>query len=330
MKGLKLFQRYVFILFLIECGFSVTLKATVGVSINVLNKDGIIRIGEPLNLHFSVELEQPIVAGSRDPFHGCYCEINNVSEDTNSVTRLLIPSSFTVEDTEGLKYGRNFTIFYDHYRKRPVFDRVGEYSIKFPFERNVSSQTTVRVKEALPLDKEVMLLLSDPADYFFLEFGGYENEQEKTEIIVQLQKVADQHGETLLGKWTAARLGIEEYKEIEKKHRLGVKFVDKYRNGLINEPLVEQSHNHLNKALELPDEFPIREEALDNIIRIALFKGNNNKALFYANELIQKYPNGEFGRKVSVAKLQDEIAKLEARMAELAQERREKVDNKVE
>jgi len=297
MKGSKSFQKYIFILFLIGCICPVTIKAGAKIGIEVLDKDGIISIGEPLNVHLSVEFEQPVVAGSLNPFHGIYCEINNVNSDTDSVTILKIPSSFMVEDRQGLKYGQNFTILYDHFRRRLVFDQHGEYNIKFSFTRNVSSQTKISVEKGLPLDEKAISLLSDPNDYFFLEFGEHEYPEKKPERISHLKHVVEQCEGTLIAKWASARLGIEEAKELEEKYPDGENFLAQYRQGKIKEPLVDQAQSHLSKAYHLPDEFPIRSEVLTRLSRTEYVGGDYKKAISLLEELATKYPESEDGRK---------------------------------
>jgi len=315
MKGSKSFQKCIFILFLIGCIFTVTVQGAVKVGIEVLDEDGVIRIGEPLNVHVSVELEQPVVAGSLNPFHDSYCEINNVSKDANSVTILKIPSSFMVEDPQGLKYGQSFTIFYDHFKKRIVFDQVGEYIIKFPFTRSVSSQTKIKVEKASPLNEKAISLLSDPNDYYYLEFGRHEDSGKRSERISHLRQVIKQCGDTLLVKWAAARLGIEQTEELKNKYVDGHNFLAEYGQKRVIDPLLDQAQMHLGKAYQLPDEFPIRENVLMNLVTTELINKNYGKSLSLIEELSSKYPHGEYGRKAP--KLKEEFLELQKR--ELAQ-----------
>ena len=303
-----------------------------------------IRVGEPLIIKMAYKWEKPLISSitnevSKYSPHSAHLIVKKGEEEKSMPLKSCVrPSSLQLQGTEGIEYSAHFVFFYDCYNGGLIFNEPGTYTIRMKGYTKVSNSLDITVEAPTELEQKVLSFLPsdpcDPWDYLLLTSGSFEDYKDMPglpERISRLRNLADQCGETLLGKWAAARLGIEEYEEVGKKHQsLGERFVDRYRNGLIYEPLVEQSYTHLNKSLELPDEFQIREEALYNIIGIELIKGNYNKALSHANELSQKYPKGQFGRNVSVAELQEQIAYIEARMAKFARERREKVDNKVE
>jgi hypothetical protein len=52
----------------------------------------------------------------------------------------------------------------------------------------------------------------------------------------------------------------------------------------------------------LPDELPIREEVLKELSIAEFVKGNHEKAFLLLDELGNKYPKGEHGRKASKGK----------------------------
>jgi hypothetical protein len=141
-----------------------------------------------------------------------------------------------------------------------------------------------------------------------LEFGSQEDPERRPDRISTLKKLVEQCGDTLLGKWAAARLGIEETNELEKKYPDGLKLLDQYREGKTVEPLVEQAHSYLSTAYKLPDEFPVRERILYELPKAELIKGNYKKALSLLDELGKKYPNGEYGKRSDNAK--EELKKL--------------------
>jgi tetratricopeptide (TPR) repeat protein len=304
-----------------------------------------IRVGEPFIIKMTYRWEKPLIS-SRTNEISQYCSHSaqlivkkGEEEKSMQLAPYIEPRILQLQGTEGIEYSAYFVFFYDFYNGGLIFNEPGTYTIRMKGFTKFSNSLDVIVKPPTELQqKGLSLLSSDPCapwDYILLTGAGtiqdYKEMPELSERITRIRKLADQCGETLLGKWAAAKLGIEEYEEVERQYdHLGERFVYMYRNGLIKEPLVEQSYNHLIKALVLPDEFLIREDALYNIIGIELIKGDYNKALSHAKELRQKYPKGKFGKRDSVANLQDEIGHIEASIEKYAQERREQVDNKVE
>jgi hypothetical protein len=121
----------------------------------------------------------------------------------------------------------------------------------------------------------------------------------------------------LLAKWAAARLGVEKAKELWKKYPSGEEFMAKYRRREIVEPLFENSYKYLREGLQLPDEVLTREEVLAKIISAEIVRGDYDKALAYASEMGEKYPQGRYGSRASGVKQEIEI--LEHRSDEVAQ-----------
>lgn len=287
-----------------------------------------IKVGEPLIVDLDHYYQQPQIYEWMEKIKTSISirdfrlEVLDVNDKAPPRTFGLMPIKLTLQGTEGLKYKGTFDVFFVD-TVGLVFDQPGTHNVCIltPSGKLSSNSLVIVVEPPSEAEEKALSFFTGLEDFVFLMGGIFKNET----TVSHLEQVVEQCRNTMLGKWSAARLGIEERKELAEKHPTE-KFISEYRAGLVREPLVEKARSHLVKALELPDEFPIRQEVLYHLIGIEILKGNNNTALYYANELSQKYPKGDFGKNVSVAKLQEEIVRLEARLAELAQQRREKLE----
>lgn len=300
--------------------------------IEISSKYTAIQVGEPLIFKLVYRYEEPLIKPATGKIkesllHHAYLKIEHHEGKFLTDGFPIFPMDLTLQDKQGLEYSGQFVFLHHPGEKRLLFPVTGTYTVTVSGSTKVSNPLKIAVEPTSVLENRALSLLSDRNDYFFLEYGEHEYENRRAERISHLKEVVEQCEGTLLAKWAAARLGIEEYEELETKHSLGERFTAKYRAGLIKEPLVENAHAHLVKALELPDEFPIRQEVLYHLIGIEIFKGNNDNAISYASELNEKYPKGEFGKKTSVAKLQDEIVRLQGRLEKLSQIERDKIED---
>ena len=90
----------------------------------------------------------------------------------------------------------------------------------------------------------------------------------------------------------------------------------KYRRREIVEPLFENSYKYLREGLQLPDEVLTREEVLAKIISAEIVRGDYDKALAYASEMGEKYPQGRYGSRAAEVEQQilehhrDEVAEI--------------------
>jgi hypothetical protein len=231
--------------------------------------------------------------------HGGYFEIS-VSEDGQNPLAILkaIPSSLLLLDAHGLKYGASFVLFYDHGSQKLLFDKPGTYWIRYFLSKTESYPIEVSVSESTAYIKDAISLLSDHRDYLLLELGiESEKHEEKIESILHLQQVVERFKDTLLAKWSAARVGLESFRDAEKertKLRREKKPIDK--------ELWDESAKYLRKGLELPDDFPIRQEVLYRLIEFEGKKENYSQSILYSDELTAKYPEGEYGKKASKGK----------------------------
>lgn len=308
----------VILLIVLFVGSEAVSKSTEVSEIQIMSKNKKLKVGEPLIVKLFVNLTSPNIQPDSNKaypnwVHGGFFKISIFGEDPNSSVMLkAFPISLPISDTEGLKYGASFTLFYDHGAKKLLFDKPGNYLIQFILSRtNSSNNIELSVNESTQYVKNAISLLSDPNDYLFLEFGLNFDEHEKLERVSHLQQVTEQFNDTLLAKMSAARLGLEYFKEFHKKHPSLEKFKAKREQGEVEEPLFEQAYIHLSKTLALPDEFPIREEVLYYMISTEIVRGDYQKALSYANEIGVKYPRGKYGKRAS--KIQAEILEFQGR-----------------
>ena len=57
-----------------------------------------------------------------------------------------------------------------------------------------------------------------------------------------------------------------------------------------------------DKGIDLPDEFPIREEVVYTLASIESVKGNRERAESLKDELVRKYPHGKFAARPIMGK----------------------------
>ncbi len=214
-------------------------------------------------------------------------------------------------DTVGLIYRANFVVFYNH-KQGLIFKEPGTYRVKLSGYDGLGAKApallTVTVKPTSPELARALSVLSEPSDYYFLEFGQYDDPADSMLRISHLEQVFERAGDTALGRWCSARLGLEYFKDFHKKHPSFEKFKTELQQSKVEEPLFNQAHAYLTKGASLIDEFPIREEVLYQLARTEGIKGNYKKALSLLDELGKKYCNGEYGKRSDSAK--EELQKL--------------------
>ena len=291
--------------------------------IKIIAEQENIKVGEPLIIKVTYKFEQPQFSNRAENFFtsiGPHATVQIKKDDEEILTQghHLGPGDLYLKDTEGLKYSGDFMFFYDFFNNKLIFDTPGVYTITVRRTRTTISNTlNITVEPATDVNKRALSLLSDPNDYFLLEFGETQDQNARREGLLHLKKVFEQSKDALLSKWAAARLGIEEIKELEAKYPSAEKFAVQYRQKKIDEPLVSEAHSHLTKALSLPDVFPSREEVLYRLISAEIMRGDYQKALSYTTEMGEKYPKGEYGQRAS--KIHAEISEFQSRDLEQSQ-----------
>ncbi len=287
--------------------------------IEISSRGKSIRVGDPLTLKLLYKFEQPQTSPhngqARKYFrHHAYLDIEHENGDFSTKGYKLFPIDLNLEDSLGLEYSKYFLCFYHPGENRFLFPIPGRYSVTVRGWRNRSEPLDISVEPASNSEQLAINLLSDPNDYRFLEYGSHEDPEKRPERVSHLKQVVEQCEGTLLAKWAAARLGIEEAKELEAKYPAGVEFTVQYRQKKIVEPLVRQAQLHLSKALSLPDEFPIRERVLYELPKTEFIRGNYKKAFSLLDELGAKYPKGKYGKRASSVK--EELKRLKERELE--------------
>ena len=312
--------------------------------------------------------------------------LNVRTDDMTEPKMVPLPPEFSeMIDANGLEYSVQFALLYDHladagmkmirgkhtyysiekseevieqpYGFPVIFNKPGVYFIQADaVYAAVSDELKITVELPTEAEKAALSLLASKENYFFLQIGGRDPGKKLSEKITPIQKIVDQCGNTFLGKWAAARIGVEEYEQtydkhqresidaeiavariemekygqIQKKYRPEFDFRSKYRKGQLKEPAFEHAYTHLKKALELPDDFPIRERVLKNLMDVELLKGNDAAALTYADEVRRKYPNSRLAKKVSIEAMEARIAKAEEKFKEFELAEQKKIEDMVD
>ena len=273
-----------------------------------LNSNNIsIRVGDPLILKLVYKYEEPLLKSTTREIiesirHHAYLTIEN-SEGHFLTNRFPIyPLDLTLKNNRGLEYGEQFVFFYHPGENRLIFPIPGTYTVTVTGYTVVSNPLSITVEPPSEPQRRALSLLSDPNDYFFLQYGEHEYPEKRPERISHLQQVVKQCEGTLLAKWAAARLGLEYFEDFHKKHPSFQTFKVKQQQGEIEEPLFDQAHKYLSTGTELSEEFPIREKVLYQLSRTEVIEGNYEKAFSLLDELATKYPHGEYGSRANNAK----------------------------
>ena len=249
-----------------------------------------------------------------------------VQQSETEETRLfrLWKTVFHLQGTKGLEYTGKVVLWCHVHEergkliKRMIFDKPGAYTFSVMDAKKRSSNTLDILMEPSDLGQKALSLLTDPKDIAFLIGGVYKS----PESVSRLEEVVNQCEGILLAKWAASRLGIEYFKEFQKKHPSFEKFKALRDKGKLKEPLFDQVRKYLSAGAELPDEFSVRENVVFKLFNMEFLDGNYEKAFSLLDELRTKYPDGEYGRKASG--LKEKLIELQKR--ELAQAPRPRVN----
>jgi hypothetical protein len=260
-----------------------------------------IKVGEPLVLYVTYNFEKPLIhskSGKVRPSLRYDNLLLKLEGKTNETSKLIyVPEIyFFLEDTQGLIYKGEVFIWYNPKELNLAFDSEGSYLISLLANEKLESNVlSIDVIAPLAEEKKAVSMLSNPDDFVFLLHGVCEREQ-KTERIAKLEQVIKQCEGTTLAKWSAGRLGLEYFKEFHKKNPSFVKFRYKKVKENLKDSLFDQADLYLNKAITLPDEFPIRAEVLDRLVTIEYIKGNYEKVNSLIDEAALKYPHSKLGK----------------------------------
>ena len=278
-----------------------------------ISSEDTIEIGEPLIVKLIADMKNlpdPNKIPASWSQEGLFKIFADKEKSNFPKTIKAIPRSLPLLDTDNLKYGGSFPLFYYLGHKELIFNEPGIYEIQFSYTRTQSSNVLrLIVHEPGQQHKKAISLLSDPNDYFFLELGNTHENYDKEKAISHLQEIVEKCEGTILADWSAARLGIEYFKEFQKKHPSIKKFKAKKQKDEVDSSLFDKAHIYLQKGSALPDEFPIHGEVLDNLMKTEYINNNYQKAIRLAEELESKYPHSKYGKRASRAK--KELRELE-------------------
>jgi len=206
-----------------------------------------------------------------------------------------------LQGTKGLEYTGKVVLWCHVHEERGkliksmIFDKPGAYTFSVMDAKKRSSNTLDILIVPSDLGRKALSLLTDPKDIAFLLGGVYKS----PESLSHLKEVVNQCEDTLLAKWCAARLGLEYVKEFQAKYSSSEKVKALVHKGLDEEPLFEMAHTYLTLGSVLSDDFPIRAEVLTGLARTKYVRGDCEKAVMLLEELAEKYPESEDGRKAS-------------------------------
>lgn len=213
-------------------------------------------------------------------------------------------STFNVRDKQGLEYTAYFIISYNRHKKNLVFSEPGAYKICVGCAGIFSNVIDLEVTSKAP---EENCALSDPNDYRFLMGANsnlFKDPDSYSKTIANLKNIIKRCPDSLLSKLAAARLGIENQRvdEIERSKARRERREPSW-------PLFKEANRYYREALKLPDDFPIRQKILNQLIEFEMLNKNFQLALSYATELGDKYPKGRYGKTAHSGK--EEIKKEE-------------------
>jgi len=260
--------------------------------------------GSPLILKMYLMLEKPYKSAYTGGISKIYrldglrLSVRNKDTGDDGVFIFRVPVNFQICDDKGMEYSKTEVILWDAYGEHKklnadvVFVKPDRYSIVLTRAKKIVSNTIEVVVEPSRSGEQALSILTDANDVCFL-IGGI---LRRPEGDTALKKVVAQAGDTTLGRWAAGRLGVTYFEEFRKKYPTLSKFRALYRTGEHEEPLFDEVCKYLNAAVELQDEFEIREQVVSNLVTGEWIKGNYERAFALLDELKSKYPGGKYGR----------------------------------
>jgi hypothetical protein len=286
--------------------------------VEISTKHEHIKVGEPLIIKATYRFEEPQVSKTNEFYQTMGSEsIIQIKRDEAGILTphyydSVGPGTLFLQDTQGLVYACDSLLFYNPYENRLIFDKPGIYVVTVRRTREIiSNPLYITVEPANDLNKRALSFLLDRNDYLFLEDGSNEDPNKRSVRIFRLRLVVEQCEGSIYAKWAAARLGLVYFEDFHKKHPSFIKFKAKLKKGKVKEPLFDKAHMYLATGAKLPDEFPIREKVLYQLVRTEVIKDNYKKAFSMLDELGAKYPKGKYGKRASRGK--EELKRIKKR-----------------
>ena len=266
-----------------------------------IGNDEAITAGGPLIVEITYRFSEPMVASDtgavmRSIPHAAALQVQSVDVNDMVQLRYVLPEvSLHVSGESGLLYRAREHILYDGLRKKPIFDRPGDYDVTLRAYKLRSNTVRIRVGPPSEADKVAMAILSDPVDYAFLLTGSSEDGQ-REEREKRLEHVLQQSPDTTLGKWARARLGIEYIEDVRRQDPAQwteTTHIGSERERISDERLVK-ARRYLTASKGLPKDHPIRQETLIALFKTMLAERDYTEGIALLDELSAAYPNGRY------------------------------------
>lgn len=285
------------------------LGAVNATEITITTKNNAIKIGEPLILDVTYTFSTPQADSSSGEiapsivYENLLLQVENMAKDEEKM--IYIPKiSIFQNDSQGLIYSGEVFIWYNTKESSIAFNSVDSYYITLLASQKLMSNTlSLMVIAASVEEQQVLTELSDPNDCIFLCYGVSEKSQ-KPKRYATLDYIVEEYPNTLIAKWSAARLGLEYFRGVQKKYPSNEKLRKLLKQDQIQEPLFEKAYQYLGQGAFLPDDFPIRREVLLNLSVAEFIKDDLPKATSILDELAAKYPNSECGKRAVEGKIE--------------------------
>jgi len=262
-----------------------------------------IRVGEPLLVKLTYVWAEPFMRPDSNrpvswvfPYATLHIRREDAQDRHPSYRR--DDDALRLEDKQGLVYSRHFIIFGELFDGKwfSFFERPGTYSLVAEGYMKKSDTLSIEVQPPSASEKRALSLLTDPKAYRLLTELEDFTVSGWSEPLAQLKTVADECGDTILGKWCSARVGLEYYERFGHKHWNIETFSAEYHQGKVRDANFENACHYLAQALALPDEFAVRERALYAKVGTEIGGRNYEDALAHTKELAEKYPDGTYGQ----------------------------------
>lgn len=226
------------------------------------------------------------------------------SPANSAVDYQLFDTKFALAGTAGTEYTANVAVWYELRQEgqklagRIVFESPGAFELAVIGDNKIPSNMVSVIVVPSALGEKGLALLTGPHDLEFLARGREKDAQ----TTAHLEGFVKECAGTVLAQMAAARLGIEEYEQLQEKYPNGEEFLVKYSQGTIDEPLVDRIRSHLSEAYRLPNQLPIREPVLSRLAATEFAKGESGKAFQLLDELVAQFPSGEYGSRARATK----------------------------
>lgn len=259
-----------------------------------------ISAAEPLVVTLTYSCDEPqLSSDAKEPLswlrYDSMLEVHFEGDPTLPTKMPLFPSVLQLIDAKGTKFACSYVLLYDPQNEEILFERPGKYSLRVvAATKQASNSLDITVHGASAEAKRSLASLTR-RDVSFLLYGM--QEVDPSTIVDQLQAVAELANEPI-GQLAAARVGIWHLEKFCKKHR----DLEQFRQNQDKDPaageLLDKAKHYLDVGNMLPDAYPMRQEVLYGLSRVAFAKGDDVAAATFAKELRGKYPRSSADKRV--------------------------------